>query len=71
MESFLRFLAMIVMAAAVMLVVGAMYAFPVMLIWNWLMPELFGMPFVTFWQAFWGTFLCSLLFKSSSKSSTK
>lgn len=50
--------------AAVLLLVGALYALPVMLIWNYMMPELFALPIITFWQAFWGTFLCGLLFKS-------
>ena len=50
-----------------MLFVGALYAFPVMWIWNYMMPELFALPIISFWQAFWGTFMCGLLFKSSSK----
>ena len=54
-----------------MLFVGALYAFPVMWIWNWMMPELFALPLLTFWQAFWGTFLCGLLFKSSGNVSSK
>lgn len=57
--------------AGIMLVVGTLYAFPVMWIWNYLMPELFALPIITFWQAFWGTFLCGLLFKSSSVQSSK
>ena len=57
--------------AVLMLVLGAIYAFPVMWIWNWLMPELFALPVITFWQAFWGTFMCSLLFKGSSTTKAK
>lgn len=35
-----------------------------MLLWNWLMPTLFGLPTITFWQA-WGLILMShILFKS-------
>ena len=58
-----------VAVAGVLLLVGALYAFPVMWIWNYMMPELFALPVLTFWQAFWGTFMCGLLFKSSSTSS--
>jgi len=58
-----------VAVAAVLLLVGALYAFPVMWIWNYMMPELFALPVLTFWQAFWGTFLCGLLFKSSTTTS--
>jgi len=57
--------------AAVLLLVGALYAFPVMWIWNYMMPELFALPVISFWQAFWGTFLCGLLFKSSGVQSSK
>ena len=36
----------------------------VMLLWNWLMPEIFGLKQVTYWQA-WGLLvLSSILFKS-------
>lgn len=34
----------------------------VMLLWNWLMPTLFGLGSVTFWQAFGLLALCRLLF---------
>jgi hypothetical protein len=34
----------------------------VMLLWNWLMPALFGLGPVTFWQAFGLLALCRLLF---------
>lgn len=42
---------------------------PVWLLWNWLMPFIFGLPQVTIFQA-WGLMvLCGLLFKSSNSSS--
>lgn len=31
-------------------------------LWNWLMPELFGLPRVTFWQALGLLALCRILF---------
>ena len=34
----------------------------VMALWNWLMPSLFGLPSVTFWQAFGLLALCRILF---------
>jgi len=37
----------------------------VMLLWNWLMPPLFGWPHVTFWQAFGLLALCRILFGGS------
>lgn len=44
---------------------------PVMWLWNWLMPELFGFSTLTFWQALGLSTLCSLLFKSTNTSSNK
>jgi len=37
---------------------------PVMWLWNWLMPELFGFVTITFWQALGMSTLCSLLFRA-------
>lgn len=34
----------------------------VMLLWNWLMPVLFGLPDVSFWQATGLLLLCKILF---------
>lgn len=44
-------------------------ALPVMWLWNWLVPELFGLKSITFWQAFGLLVLCGSLFRSSSSSS--
>ena len=34
----------------------------VMLLWNWLLPQLFGWPEITFWQALGLLTLCRILF---------
>lgn len=34
----------------------------VMLLWNWLMPELFGLPTISFWQAAGLLLFCKILF---------
>jgi len=39
--------------------------YPVMLLWNWLMPELFHLSEVTFWQAIGLNLLCTILFRPS------
>ena len=36
----------------------------VMLLWNWLLPTLFGLPSITFWQAIGLLALCRILFGS-------
>jgi hypothetical protein len=42
----------------------ALLGWVVMLLWNWLIPEIFGLPSVSYWQA-WGLLvLCWILFKS-------
>ena len=42
---------------------------PVYLLWNWLMPELFGLPTLTFWQALGLLALTNCLFPRGSSSS--
>lgn len=63
----------VIMLAAMVLFafVGLIVAIPVYLLWNWLMPEIFELGEITYWQA-WGLFwLASLLTKGgSSKSSS-
>jgi hypothetical protein len=39
-------------------------------LWNWVMPSLFGLKVITFLQAWALTLLTSLLFKSTTTSST-
>lgn len=57
--------------AAIMLVVLAAFltSWLTMLCWNYLAPT-FGLPLLGWWQSFVLTFLCSLLFKSTSSSSS-
>jgi len=42
-----------------------------MLLWNWLMPTIFGLPLITFWQAVGLNLLSTILFKSTSFKSNK
>jgi len=44
---------------------------PLMLLWNWLMPTLFSLPEITFWQACGLNLLATLLFKSTSTTTKK
>ena len=50
----------IIAAAALGLVLGLV----VMWLWNWLMPGIFNLPEITYWQAVGVFILCHLLFKS-------
>ena len=40
-----------------------LFGYPTMLLWNWLMPHLFSLPYITFWQACGINLLASILFK--------
>ena len=54
---------------AILLVVGLLFlyalilAFPTMVLWNWLMPTIFNLPTIGFWQACGINLLASILFK--------
>jgi hypothetical protein len=51
-------------------IIGFVFAWPLMWLWNYLMPVIFELPTITYWQSFWLFFLCGLLFKSSNSSSS-
>jgi len=40
------------------------FGFVVMALWNWLMPPLFGLRLISFWQALGLVILCKILFGS-------
>ena len=40
--------------------------YPLMLLWNWLMPVLFKLPEITLWQAIGLNLLSTILFKSTT-----
>ena len=50
----------VIIAAAMALILG----FVVMWLWNWLMPDIFGLPQITFWKAWGLVVLAHILFKS-------
>lgn len=68
---------------AFFIIFGILIAFLVvyilMRLWNWLLPDLFGVPMITYWQAFGILVLAKIIFgfggggssKSSSKSKSK
>ena len=63
-EALATFLGMI---AIVMVLLG----YPVMLLWNWLIPEIFGLSEITFWQAIGLNILSTILLRSSHTIKTK
>jgi hypothetical protein len=46
-------------------IILVLLGYPLMLLWNWLMPFLFNLPEITFWQAIGLNVLCTILFRPS------
>jgi hypothetical protein len=62
METIANILGVILIAA----ILAILFAFPTMWLWNWLMPAIFGLTKITFWQALGINILSEILFKSTS-----
>jgi hypothetical protein len=59
-----------VIALIILAVVSIIAAIPTYYLWNWLMPAIFGIKVITFWQAWGVNFLAGILFKNTSSSSS-
>lgn len=59
------------LATLIACVASVLYAIPIMLLWNALMPVIFGLKEISFIQALMMGLLSSILFKNSPTSSTK
>jgi hypothetical protein len=57
------------LAVATLVGISLIMALPTMLLWDWLMPELFGLKTITLFQAWGLNFLCGMLFKSHTNTS--
>ena len=57
-----KWIAIVPVAITAMIVVTFVGGQVVKLLWNWLMPPLFGWPLLTFWQALGLLVLCRILF---------
>jgi len=62
METVLKVLGAILLVAIVSLIM----AFPTMWLWNWLMPVIFGLIKINFWQALGINLLAGILFYNGS-----
>lgn len=56
----------IISALAMYTFVSVVLSIPVLLLWNWLMPTIFGITKITLGQAWGISLLCGLLFGQSS-----
>ena len=65
MNSILAFITAIAGFIIAIIAIGLLVSLPVMLLWDWVMPLLFGLPTIT-WLQSWGLLILSgLLFKSN------
>jgi hypothetical protein len=55
----------------IFLLVAILMGLPLMVLWNLLMPQLFNLPEIGFWQAVGLNFMCSIMFKRTSSSKTE
>ena len=71
MESLFKIIVIIVFFIGITFCLGLLLAFPIMLLWNWLVPSIFGLTKIGFWQAFGLNLLSGCLIRSTSISSKK
>ena len=71
MKDFAEILGLLVMGVFGIILIAVLTALPVMWMWNYLMPDLFGLKTIDFWQALVLSGLCGTLFKPNSSSSSK
>ena len=55
----------ILIAILLVAVTAILLGFPLMWLWNWLMPTIFNLPEITFWQALGINALSTILFKQN------
>ena len=70
MKKFLTGLVTFIGVLVIAFLIDLLLAWPFMLLWNWLMPMIFGLTTLTFWQSFGLMLLASFLFKNSGTSNT-
>lgn len=58
--------ARVLLALGVIALLGILLGLPLQLLWNWLMPTIFNLPTITFWQAMGLNIMASILFKDNS-----
>jgi hypothetical protein len=59
-------LAKVLLGLGLIALLGILLGLPLQLLWNWLMPTIFNLPTITFWQAMGLNILASILFKDNS-----
>jgi hypothetical protein len=68
MENVLKTFGVVVVFVGALVFVAVIMAWPVQLLWNWLMPTIFGLKEITFWQGLGLNILTGVLFRGDSTS---
>lgn len=71
MESLVKIIGLVVVALIVAVGLDFLLAIPTMYLWNWLMPKIFNLTTITYWQAWGLSLLASLLFGKINLNSKK
>ena len=66
MRNFIDIITDVLVVIGMLFVVAIILGLPVLLLWNWLMPTIFNLPEITFWQAVGLSILSGVLFKNSA-----
>jgi hypothetical protein len=61
----------IFLVIGILMLAVILFGAPLMVLWNWLMPTIFGLPEIGFWQACGLQLLATILFKSTSFKTNK
>ena len=61
----------ILLVIGLLILAVLLFGGPLMILWDWLMPTLFGLPEITFWQACGLQLLATILFKSTTLTDKK
>jgi len=64
MDKFITAIGATVVVVGGLILLSLVLSLPVMWLWDWLMPTIFGLKEITLLQAWGLNFLCSLLFKN-------
>jgi hypothetical protein len=63
-KKIIRIVGMVIGGVLLGVLFAFLFGWVLMLLWNWLMPSIFGLPAITFWKAWGLIILAHILFKS-------
>ena len=55
----------VLMLVGLIILAAILFTLPLQILWNWLMPTIFNLPMVTFWEAFGLNLLAGILFRTN------